>query len=127
MLIDMVAGYVIVFGIAWILNKKYFKENPVSSGKALLMSIAIFIVATVLLTMGMHYRNSILGIPTKKIFDFSGIGMTILFYWSLNKVKKLKFEILNIDGGHVANFDSKQKADEYLEKNADKNYSIKEK
>jgi hypothetical protein len=35
MLIDMVAGYIIVFGIAWILNKKYFKENPVSSGKAL--------------------------------------------------------------------------------------------
>jgi hypothetical protein len=35
MLIDMVAGYIIVFGIAWILNKKYFKENPVSSGKTL--------------------------------------------------------------------------------------------
>lgn len=127
MLIDMVLGYLIVFGIAWILNKKYFKENPVSSGKALLLSIAIFLIATILLTMGMHYRNSILGHPTKKIFDFSGIGMTILFYWSLNRIKKLKFEILTIDGGHVATFDSKEKADEYLGKNADKNYSIKQK
>ena len=76
-------------------------------------------------------ENKILGllrkIPTKKIFDFSGIGMTILFYWSLNKVKKLKFEILSIDGGRVATFDSKEKADEYLKKNADKNYSIKQK
>jgi len=45
----------------------------------------------------------------------------------LNKVKKLKFEILTQDGGHQANFDSKEKAEEYVARNSDKNYSIKEK
>jgi hypothetical protein len=127
MLIDLLIGYLIAFGIAWLLNKKYYKENPVSAVKALLMSFGIFFAATIFLTLGMHYRNSILEIPTKKIFDFSGIGMAILFYWSLEKVKKLKFEIITVDGGHVATFDSKEKADKYLYKNLDKNYSIKEK
>jgi hypothetical protein len=127
MLIDLALAYAVVFGLAWFLNKKYYKENPISTGKALMMSLGIFVVMTILLTVGMHYRNSALGIPTKKLFDFSSIGMAILYYWSLNRVKKLKFEILTQEGGSVATFDSKQKAAEYLAKNQEKNYSIKEK
>jgi hypothetical protein len=127
MLVDLILAVAIVYGLAWFLNKKYYKENPVSSGKALLMTVGIFVVITMLLTAGMHYRNAELGLPTKKIFDFSSIWISIVFYWSLNRVKKSKYEILTADGGSVATFDSKEKADEYLSKNSDKNYSIKEK
>jgi cytochrome bd-type quinol oxidase subunit 2 len=125
MLIDLILATAIAYGLAWLLNKKYYKENPASSGKALLMTIGIFIVITILLTAGMHYRNAELGLPTKKIFDLSSIWISILFYFTLNRVKKQKYEILTEKGGSVATFDSKEKAEEYLKNNPNKNYVIK--
>ena len=127
MLVDLLVAAAVAYGLAWFLNRKFFNENPVSSGKAVMMTIGFFIVITIVLTASMHYRNDLLGLPVKKLFDFSGIGISILFYWTLNKVKKLKYEILTQDGGSVATFDSKEKADEYIAKNSDKNYTIKEK
>ena len=127
MLVDLLLAAAIAYGLAWLLNKKFYKENPISSGKAVMMTVVFFLVITILLTAAMHYRNDLLGLPVKKLFDFSGIGISILFYWTLNKVKKLKYEILTQDGGSVATFDNKEKADEYIAKNSDKNYTIKQK
>jgi hypothetical protein len=75
----------------------------------------------------MHFRNTELAIPTKKLFDFSSIGLSIFFYLFLNRKKKGEFEILTADGGSVAKFETKEKADEYISKNSEKNYIIKEK
>ena len=127
MLVDLLLAAALAYGLAWLLNKLFFKEKPVSSVKAVLMTVVFFLLITIMLTAAMHYRRDLLGLPIKKLFDFSGIGISIIFYWTLNKVKKLKFEILTRDGGHQANFDSKEKAEEYVARNSDKNYSIKEK
>ena len=126
-MIDYLIVAAIVFGLAWGLNAKFYKENPASKTKAWVLTIVLFIVLTVVMTMLMHYRYSMLGITPKKLLDFSSIGLAAIFYWTINKVKKGEFEILTADGGSVATFDSKEKADEYLAKNSDKNYTIKEK
>jgi hypothetical protein len=126
-MIDYLIIAVLTYALSWVLNKKFFNENPLSQGKAILISIGMFIVLTIVLTGLMHFRNTELGIPTKKLFDFSSIGLSIFFYLFLNRKKKGEFEILTSDGGSVAKFDSKEKADEYISKNSEKNYTIKEK
>ena len=126
MMIDYIVIAIVVYGIAWLLNKKYFNEKPLSSNKSFLLMIGVFIVLTVILTALMHYRNEAAGIPTTKIFDFSSIGLAILFGWTLNTVKKIKFLVVTAEGNTVATFKNKPKAEKYLADNLDKNYSIKE-
>ena len=88
--------------------------------------IGMFIVLTIILTGLMHYINYAAGIPTKKAFDFSSIWFALLFGWTLNTVKKIKFLVVTSDGSTVATFKNKPKAEKYLADNLDKNYSIKE-
>lgn len=125
-IIKYIVVLVVVYGIAWMLNKKYFNEKPLSSGKSFLLMIGMFIVLTVILTALMHYINYATGTPTKKIFDFSSIWFALVFGWTLNTVKKIKFLVVTAEGNTVATFKNKPKAEKYLADNLDKNYSIKE-
>lgn len=126
-MIDYLIVAVLTYGLSWVLNKKYFNESPISRSKAIMFSLVIFVLLTVILTGLMYMRYSGLGIQPTKPLDFSSISLAIFFYLFLNKVKKGEYEILTPDGGSVATFDSKEKADEYISKNIEKNYVIKEK
>jgi hypothetical protein len=126
-MIDYLIVAALTYGLSWVLNKKYFNESPISRTKAIVFSLAMFVILTVILTGLMYMRYSGLGIQPTKPLDFSSISLAIFFYIFLNKVKKGEYEILTPDGGSVATFDSKEKADEYISKNIEKNYVIKEK
>ena len=129
-MIPVIIKYIVVsfavYGIAWILNKKYFNEKPLSSNKSFLLMIGMFIVLTIILTGFMHYTREVAGEPIKKAFDFSSIVFALLFGWTLNTVKKIKFLVVTAEGNTVATFKNKPKAEKYLADNLDKSYSIKE-
>lgn len=125
-IIKWIVVSIVVYGIAWILNKKYFNKKPLSSNKSFLMMIGMFIILTIFLTGLMHFTRDAAGLPIKKAFDFSSIWFALLFGWTLNTVKKIKFLVVSSDGSTVATFTNKPKAEKYLADNLDKNYSIKE-
>jgi len=113
MIVDFLVIGAVVYGLAWLLNKQIYKQNPASKLAAYGISFVVFLITTGVLTA-----------LTNKL-NFSSFFMAWIFYSVLNKVKKEEFEIMSAEGNLIATFDNKEKADDYIVKNTDKNYSIK--
>ena len=124
-MIDYLIVAALTYGLSWLLNKRYFNENPISRTKAILFSFVMFVVLTFILTALMYARYSGLGIEPSKPLDLSSIGLAFFFYLFLNKIKKGEYEVLTAEGGHVVSFDTKEKADDYVSKNSRNNFVIK--
>ena len=123
----------IVYGIVWLLNKKYFNENPMRRGIAWMYTVLVFFVASIVMSFLISIEFGAISnmtgeeIHPKNIFNFKGgVIMAFTFFTSIKKKKKGVFEIVTKSGNMVAEFDSKEKAEEYLAKNENSGYVLKE-
>jgi hypothetical protein len=124
----MILQYLILFLIAlvlaWVLNKMYFNEKPLSDNKALLFSILFFVVITLVLFV-LNILNISAENPSKKIVDFSGLLFSVLFFFRLNKIKIEVYQVVDEKGKIIASYKDLAKAESFLIHNTNKNYSIK--
>ena len=132
-LIACLLGGLITYGLSLYLNKTYFDKAPAKSIHAWAMAIC-YCLAMLLVFSLLRYLSTLIfvqvSIDSMRLDQgtlMGSLALAFFFYKRLNKKSIGIFEVLSTGGNIVATFDSKTLAEEYVEKNQEMNFSIKEK